>query len=171
MHLTAFSTIMTKALHFSIIKKNISSSIASLISLHTIKNISTLHTKMPSTRDRFHWGRGFHAFVGSGIPARHTALYILYLLLASGVFGASLLYHRLLLARCRDAIDLSQSASSIIERYGSMDGTKTAEFRASLKGTVSQVLDDKLPMLISRACVSGRWGNLFVANFAHTKVC
>ncbi|KAI4277133.1 MAG: hypothetical protein LQ337_002006 [Flavoplaca oasis] len=107
---------------------------------------------MPSSRDRSRGGRGFHAFVGSGIPARHTALYILYLLLASGVFGASLLYHRLLLARCQDAIDLSQSASSILERYGSMDGTKTAEFRASLKGTVTQVLDDKLPMVISRAC-------------------
>ena len=51
-----------------------------------------------------------------------------------------------------------------------MDGTKTADFKTSLTVTVTQVLDDKLPMVISRACVSDRMRDLLVANLADTRV-
>ena len=122
---------------------------------------------------RSHWDRAYHATkasVGSGMSAGHTALYLLYLSLAACIFGASLLYHVIWLSRCRDAIEVSHTASTLLKRYSDMDGTRAAELKVSLNDTISRVLDDKLPKIISRACVGGIPRILQVANFADTKV-
>lgn len=86
--------------------------------------------------------------------ARLAAFLILYLLLAAGVFGGVLLYGIVWFTRCRDAIAVSHSASEFARAYAGMDMTKTLDFQASFSSTTGRVLDDKLPMLISRTCVS-----------------
>ncbi|KAL9600122.1 MAG: hypothetical protein Q9219_003378 [cf. Caloplaca sp. 3 TL-2023] len=85
---------------------------------------------------------------------RHASFFILYLLLAAGVFGGTLLHHILWVIRCQDAVDMSHTASKIAKVYASMDVTKTAEFKTSVNTTITQILDDKLPMFISRTCTS-----------------
>ncbi|KAL8859423.1 MAG: hypothetical protein Q9178_004101 [Gyalolechia marmorata] len=110
-------------------------------------------------------------FDGGVARARLTILYILYLLLAAGLFGALLMYHTMWLNRCRDAVEISHTASSLVKQFGGMDGTKTVEFKTSLNNTITRVLDDKLPMVISRACVSGRSRSLHSATVANPKVC
>ncbi|KAL8722419.1 MAG: hypothetical protein Q9225_001098 [Loekoesia sp. 1 TL-2023] len=92
---------------------------------------------------------------GAGIAgARHASFLILYLLLAAGVFGGTLLHHIMWVTRCQDAIDMSHTASALARAYAGMDVTKTVEFKASLNSTVSRILDDKLPTFISRTCIS-----------------
>ena len=108
-------------------------------------------------------------FISSGLRASHTALYMLYLLLSAALFGGLLLSHRIWRTRCRDAVELLHTASSLLQQYGGMDGTKTVEYKASLNETISRVLDNKLPVVISRACVGGRPRRLQVPNFADTK--
>ncbi|KAL8919658.1 MAG: hypothetical protein Q9172_004880 [Xanthocarpia lactea] len=110
-------------------------------------------------------------FDGGVARARLTILYILYHLLAAGLFGALLMYHTMWLNRCRDAVEISHTASSLVKQFGGMDGTKTVEFKTSLNDTITRVLDDKLPMVISRACVSGRSRCLHSATVANPKVC
>lgn len=122
---------------------------------------------MSSTTHRRHI---LGAFIGSGLRAGHTALYMLYLLLSAGLFGGLLLYHRISRTRCRDAVGLLHTASSLLQQYGGMDATKTVEYKASLNETISRVLDNKLPMVISRACVGGRPRTLQVPNLADTKL-
>lgn len=109
------------------------------------------------------------AFIGSGLRASHTALYMLYLLLSAGLFGGLLLYHRIWRTRCRDAVELLHTASSLLQQYGGMDATKTFEYKASFNETISRVLDNKLPTVISRACVGGRSSTLQAPNFTDTK--
>ena len=109
-------------------------------------------------------------FDGGVARTRLITLYILYLLLAAGLFGGLLIFHTMWLNRCRDAVELSHTASSLVKQFGGMDGTKTVEFKTSLNDTVTRVLDDKLPMVISRACVSSRWRSLHSATVANPEV-
>lgn len=100
------------------------------------------------------------ALAGSGdkpdvAGARHAAFLILYLLLGAGVFGGILLHRLMWIIRCQDAIDMSHTASEFARAYAGMDVSKTVDFKASLNATVTRVLDDKLPNLIARTCVSG----------------
>lgn len=85
---------------------------------------------------------------------RNAAILILYLLLAAGIFGSVLLYSIVWFTRCRDAVAVSHTASEFAQAYAGMDPTKTREFKASFNSTTRRVLDGKLPMLISRTCVS-----------------
>ncbi|KAI4285565.1 MAG: hypothetical protein L6R35_004647 [Caloplaca aegaea] len=85
---------------------------------------------------------------------RNAAILILYLLLAAGIFGSVLLYSIVWFTRCRDAVAVSHTASEFAQAYAGMDPTKTHEFKASFNSTTRRVLDDKLPMLISRTCVT-----------------
>ncbi|KAI4263005.1 MAG: hypothetical protein L6R42_001826 [Xanthoria sp. 1 TBL-2021] len=71
--------------------------------------------------------------------------------------------------RCRDAVELLHTASSLLQQYGGMDATKTFEYKASFNETISRVLDNKLPTVISRACVGGRSSTLQAPNFTDTK--
>lgn len=86
--------------------------------------------------------------------ARNASILILYLLLAAGMFGGTLLHHIVWVTRCQDAIDMSHTASAFAITYAGMDVTKTIDFKSSLNSTVTRVLEEKLPMLISRTCVS-----------------
>ncbi|KAL8975086.1 MAG: hypothetical protein Q9197_000693 [Variospora fuerteventurae] len=85
---------------------------------------------------------------------RNAATLILYLLLAAGIFGSVLLYSIVWFTRCQDAVAVSHTASELAQAYAGMDPTKTHEFKASFNSTTRRVLDDKLPMLISRTCDS-----------------
>ncbi|KAL8835295.1 MAG: hypothetical protein Q9170_003381 [Blastenia crenularia] len=57
-------------------------------------------------------------------------------------------------SRCRDAIAMSHTASTLARTYAGMDVTKTIDFKASFNSTITRVLDEKLPPLISRTCAS-----------------
>ncbi|KAL8944102.1 MAG: hypothetical protein Q9216_000693 [Gyalolechia sp. 2 TL-2023] len=86
--------------------------------------------------------------------ARNASIFILYLFLAAGIFGGTLLYHIVWVTRCRDAIDMSHTASQFAKTYAGMDVTKAVDFKLSLNSTMTRVLDEELPMLISRTCFS-----------------
>ncbi|KAL8953058.1 MAG: hypothetical protein Q9222_001051 [Ikaeria aurantiellina] len=43
-------------------------------------------------------------------------------------------------------------ASAFVRTYAAMDGTKTPDFRESFDGTITRILDYKLPTFISRTC-------------------
>ncbi|KAL8944461.1 MAG: hypothetical protein Q9211_000558 [Gyalolechia sp. 1 TL-2023] len=95
------------------------------------------------------WG-----IVLEGHGARNASILILYLLLAAGMFGGTLFHHIVWVTRCQDAIEMSHTASRFARIYASMDVTKTVDFQLSLNRTVTRILDEKLPVLISRTCVS-----------------
>ena len=86
--------------------------------------------------------------------ARRQFLLILYLILVAGLFGEILLHRIMWATRCQDAINMSHTASALARTYTSMDVTKTVEFKASFNRTITRVLDNKLPVLILRTCVS-----------------
>lgn len=101
---------------------------------------------------------GSRSFAG----ARNASILILYFLLSAGMFGGCLLHQVAWVIRCQDAIDMSHTASAFTRTYAGMDVTKAIDLKSFLNSTMTRVLDEKLPALISQACVSD-WAYVAIA--------